>query len=397
MRGRARVVVLFVVLAAIVVAWLVASARRGDSDPGLSAGDDAAVAPGQLLGAVPDGALLLATVDVRALRRTALGERLLGRGRRIGGLGLVSEVCGADPMEGIEQLAVAIPAAGSDTSFAVFAAGRFDDQALVECATTVIRQRGGRPVLSPMGRFRVLRDASQLEPGAELAVAPGGPVVLAHGSYLREAVDAAEGRVPSMLHNRAHEQLRRAVGQGAMVATVVLSNDLRRTLVRELALQGSADSPASAVTSAGVSVQLGKTLSGHLVIRCDRPEACRELARLLDEARQLRVAELGEQQPDLAAVLKRAALRAAGGSVHVGVSVPAESGPALLDGLLAMFATGPSPPDAAAAGQGGGTAQVERDAGGSADAGARSGAPSPGQPPPRPHPAEGRDIFGHRQ
>lgn len=345
MGSRARVAAIFAVLIAAVGGWLWLSAREsGGADP-TARSVDAGTEPGRAgpLAAVPRGALLLATVDVGMLRRTSLGERLIGRGRRAGGLGPVADLCGSDPMAGVDQLVLAIPAAGTDAAFAVFAAGAVDADALLRCAAQVIRRRGGQPVASPMGRFRVLRDASLLEPGAELAVAPGGPVVLAQGSYLRRAIDTADGRLPSIQSSAAHGELRRAVGDGVIAITVVLTPELRRTLAQELAAQGAAQSPVAALVSAGMSLQVGERLDGRWVLRCDRPEPCRELAELLDEVRQQRVQAIARQSPALGEVLRTAVIRAAGDAVHVAASVPADRGLDLLDGLLALWGAGGAP------------------------------------------------------
>lgn len=102
MRSRTRVAAAFAVLVVGVIGWLWASSRGGD--PGLPPSTllDAGPRGADPLSAVPQGALLLATVDVQSLRHTALGERLIGRGRLVGGLGRVSDVCGSDPMAGVD-------------------------------------------------------------------------------------------------------------------------------------------------------------------------------------------------------------------------------------------------------------------------------------------------------
>ncbi|MBW2524748.1 MAG: hypothetical protein JRI23_11255, partial [Deltaproteobacteria bacterium] len=339
MGSRGLVVAVFAVLAALVVGWLWSSSRHAEPRAVLApASPDGGPEPLDPLSAVPRGALLIATVDVEALRNTTLGERLIGRGRRVGGLGLVSDVCGSDPMAGVERLAITIPSDG-EAAFAVTATGAVDADALLRCAARVIERRGGRPVASPMGRFRVLRDVSVTEPGgAELAVATGGPVILAPGAYLRAAVDAAEGRLESVRASVPHRELRAAVGDGVIVVTVVLTPELRRTLAQELVVQGAEDSPASAILSAGLSLRVGDMLDGHAVLRCDRAEPCRAIAKVLDEARRRRLADLSAHHPTLAALLRDASIRARGTAVHGAVSIPASRGLDVLDGLLALWA-----------------------------------------------------------
>ena len=346
MRSTIRIAVLCAALAAVVVGSVVLSRRHGEGAGGASgpSGADAAAVALDPLDAIPDGALLVATVDVRALRRTAIGERFLGKGRTIPGLGAVTEVCSADPMDGVIRLAVAVPAQGGEADFGVFVTGRLDADALLDCAKTVVERRGGRPIVSPAGRFRVLRDLSAADAGAELAVAPGGPVLLGQGAYLRSSIDAVEGRLPSIRGNAEHARLRALVPDGAVVATVVLTPSLRQTLAQELAAQGTPESPFLAVVGAAASLELAAELRFELALQCDRPGTCAEAAAILERTSRARGQALGDRAPELSALLGELAYRVEANALHVSLSVSTRRALGVLDEVLAA-----SPPPAASA------------------------------------------------
>ena len=117
------------------------------------------------LDAVPSGALLVAVADLAALRASPIGGPLLREGREIEGLGKVRDVCGFDPIDQLDEIALAIPAAGDSGDFGVVAAGAVDGDALLACASKVIEARGGQPVVTSIGSFRSVRDAGLTAPG----------------------------------------------------------------------------------------------------------------------------------------------------------------------------------------------------------------------------------------
>jgi len=334
MRVPVRALCLFLALCAAAVAWLALSKRQGAQPSSVAAASDAGKPLSDPRDAVPESALLVATIDVRALRRTTLGERLFGGGRRLPGLGLLTELCPVDPMAGVERLAIAVPAREGDADFGVVATGTLDADALLECAATVVRKRGGQPIVSPAGRFQVLRDSAANEPGAELAAAPGGPVLLGQGAYLRSSIDAAEGRLPSVRQSEAHARLSHLVGTGVIVATVVLTPALRRTLVEELSAQGTPDSPLAAVSAAAASVALEPKLDVAIVLECDRPSACADAGSLLESSAREHAAALAPRAPEAAAILAEAHFRPEERVLHITLSVGPERALRAADELL---------------------------------------------------------------
>jgi hypothetical protein len=332
------------VLAAIVLAlggwiWL----RRSQNDDA-SAGTPPP--PAGVLAAIPEGALLVAVVDVTALRRSPLGERLLGRGRAIPGLGDVAAICGADPMAVVDELAFAVPA-GFDAGFGLFAAGPIDAAQLLGCAEGIVRQRGGRPARSLVGRFGVLRDDGTGPAAAELAAADGGPVVLAEEAYVSRALELAGGRGRSAADEPAHRELRGLVEPGVLVATLVLGSDQLAALEAELRAQGADASPLRALRAGALSVRLDGALLVHAVARCQEASACAELADRIDEARHDEARTPAARAIGLAAVLEELVVEPAGEVVHIRATIPLARAADILERIMLWReidqAVGPAP------------------------------------------------------
>lgn len=288
------------------------------------------------LDAIPSGALLVATADLKALRASPVGAPLLRDGREIPGLGKIRDVCGFDPMAAIEEIAVAIPAAGESGEFGLAAAGDVQEEALVACASKVIQARGGRPVVTRIGSFSTVRDASLDTPGGEIAVRPGGPVLLGGGVYLRAMIDSADGRAPTIRSSTAHGQLAGRLGAGSARITVVLTPDQRRQIAEELALSGAGDSPAGSILAGGLGVRLGPMVSLHGVVACATEPACADLGARLKAARDARVNDPQTRVVGFASVLERIALHPEGDVLHIRVEVPADEAGVLMERIIAL-------------------------------------------------------------
>ncbi|WP_437896439.1 hypothetical protein [Sorangium sp. So ce124] len=305
------------------VAWLLG--RRRESPP---------AAP-RALDAVPAGAMLVATLDLPALRASPAFASFLREEREIPGLGKVRDVCGFDPVAALTEVAIAIPAAGEGGDFGLVAAGAVQDEALLACASKVIEARGGRPVVAGIGSFRAVRDSSA-EGHGEIAVRPGGPILLGGGAYLRAMIDAAEGRAGNVGASGAHDAIARAVGEGAARVTVVLTPEQRAEIGRELALSGSSRSPAASLLSGGASVALGPEIAVHAAVLCDAEAPCAALGAELRAARDARAADFATRLVGFGSVLERIAIAAEGKALHARVKLSAEEAGVLVDRLASL-------------------------------------------------------------
>ncbi|MRG96962.1 hypothetical protein [Polyangium spumosum] len=370
MQTRTRNALVFAATAAVVVAavaWLWQKREVARPLPGT-------------LDAIPEGALLVATADLGALRRSPSFAPLLSETREIPGLGKVRDVCGFDPMAGLNELGVAVPAAGEGGDFGLVASGTIDPDALLACASKVIEARGGRSVVNPIGGFRTVRDASLSTSGAEIAVREGGPVLLGAGSYLRSMIDAAEGRVPSARADSDHTKLAAEAGPGALRVTVVLTPEQRRTLLEEIALSGAQGSPAASVVGLGLSVSIGERVGLSAVVACDAAAPCAELATVFEGRRVAQADDMLVRLMGLGPILSRLEIGAKGPRISARVDMSTDEATELVTRVIALRA---------AAGR------------------QRDPVDEPREPPPPPPtaaptssssagPAPDKDVFGHR-
>lgn len=328
MQTRARNALVFAAGLAVVAAAVIFVVQRRDP----------ARLPATTLDAIPEGALLVATAELEPLRRSGIAAPLLGEGREIPGLGKVRDVCGFDPMTGLTELAVAVPASGNDGAFGLVASGLIDRDALIACASKVIEARGGRSVVNTIGAFRTVRDASGSGSGAEIAVREGGPVLLGAGNYLRAMIDAADGHIPSARSDAAHTRLATDIGRGALRVTVVFSEEQRRLLAEELSRSDAKSSPAASVVGLGLAVSLGERVDLHGVVACDKPAACGELAKIFDARRAAQSEDMIVRLLGLGAALDRMKIVAEGERIHGRVDMATDEVTGLVERLLVLRA-----------------------------------------------------------
>ena len=330
------------------IAALVLVAALGLCAFALTRGRGASPAFGsRALDAIPAGALVVAVADLQALRASPLGPKVLAGEREIPGLGPVRAVCGLDPMEHIREVAFAIPAGGEEGDFGFVAAGDVPDEELLACASRVIEKRGGRPVITSIGSFRTVRDATMVLSGAEIAVKKGGPILLGAGVYLRGMIDAADGRIPSVRSSVAHARLGELVTGKSVRASIVLTPGQREDLAKSLADEGGPRSAAS-IVAAALGASVGAQVTLHAVIACEDATSCADVAGLLSRARDRRAADIGTRIIGFSRVLEAMTIRAEGESIQIRAELPTEEAATLVERLLVLRGTRhPMPKDSA--------------------------------------------------
>jgi hypothetical protein len=242
------------------------------------------------LGLVPPGPAFVMTVDVARLRASPLAPALarFGLAELVG----TSAACRFDPLRDLTELVVAsagLPAGATFTTpgsagepsapAAAIASGTFAGRMVAGCASARIATRGGAVSVTSLGSFISVRDQ---ELSAEVA-ARDGLVVLSEGRYLREILDAAEGRTREgseleRLRDRLHTELRRTFGRGAPVlATVVVPDGwLARTFGEE-----AAASPLATIRSAALRIEVRDRVSVGAFLGCASEKDCGEVAAFL--------------------------------------------------------------------------------------------------------------------
>lgn len=349
-RGRTRILALVAALAVIGVAW--AFVRSEDARLAASQPAPRSAAP---LDAVPRDALLLVTADLSALRRSGVASDLLAAGREVPGLGDVRAACGFDPVIVFDELALAIPAAGGEGDFGVVAAGGgVQAEQILACSAKIIEARGGKPVVSTIGRFATVRDVSLPIAGGEIAARPGDRLVLlGSGAFLRAMVDAADAVVPDVRTHELHARLRAALGDGAMVrGSVVLGRKQRAAIADEVQQAGAEGAPPFVARLAAAAV--GATLEGerialHVVLACDDPRAALEVAAAVEKLRGDQAADPLLRLAGFGAVIDDVALEVERDLVHARVALTRDQAETLATRLLGSRTPPPPPTPSASA------------------------------------------------
>ncbi len=274
------------------------------------------------LDAIPDGAFLVATADLRALRQEPLTASFLSGDRDVAGLGPMRTACGFDPLNLVDELAIGIPDSPDD-DFGVVALGRLTAEPIAECARKMITARGGTPVTADLGRFKSVRDAKNASSG-EIAIGPSGPLLFGGGAYLRAMMAAAEAPAGPARGASAHTGLRKTlINHDTIQATIVLSPAQRKTIADELSkAKGEAPLGVGYIAGAGLGIRFaGNEARLLLVLRTDQPDQVAAVTELLAanlgsvaEGPAVRMIGAGE-------VLRRVQLETQGNDVRASVTV----------------------------------------------------------------------------
>lgn len=291
---------------------------------------------GHALDAIPAGALLVVTADLAGVRASPSFAKFLREEREVPGLGKVRDICGFDPMDSIKEVAFAIPAAEDSGEFGLAAAGDIDDEPLLTCAAKVIEARGGRPVVTTIGSFRSVRDASGGGGSGEIAVRKGGPLILSGGPYLRAMIDAADLRSPTIRSSVAHTRLAKEVGDASIRITAVLTPRERATLADELSQNGETGSPATAIAAVAIGAKISAEVELHGVIICDVDGACERLATSLKAFRDDRAADFATRLVGFGGMFEKLSIEPRGATIHARVTLPADQAATLADRLVTL-------------------------------------------------------------
>ena len=294
------------------------------------------------LAAIPAGAAFVATLDVSRLRRTEAGGMLLSAGREVPGVGRLDGVCGFDPTPMVESLAVVVggPDSGREQSnsvaMGVVATGDFDGVRLADCAAAVIRRRGGQPGHTRIGSFATVRDRNG--GGSEIAIRDHGPVLIGEGPLLRDMIDAADGRIPTVRQDGLHRALRSSLGTDAelVLSWVPRADWLERALGEKMASR----SAFAAIRALGLRIDLTPGLRARAIVGCASESACRtldgELRPTLERALN---PVLGAVQS--AIVARRLTVTTTERELHFELSISSAEATALVDRWLPQTPTEP--------------------------------------------------------
>lgn len=284
------------------------------------------------LSAIPADTILVVTADIDRMRGSSIFDPLVEQGRELEGVGKLTEVCGFDPVTKLRRVVLAIPS-GDEDAVGVVATGAIEATPFVSCASKLIELRGGKPSVEANGSFTTVHDAKGTQTG-QIAVRQGGPVILGEGAHLQRMMRAAEGAEPSVL-TTSHAKARADIGTGAIVATMVLPEALKKRIGAEM---GRDDVPLLRVQSVAASVSVDTAIRLRALVACDANEACDKLAGTLREMRDEAASHLGMRALGLAKPLNRLAVEVKANRLEARLELTREEASSLVDRLSTLRA-----------------------------------------------------------
>ncbi|HEX7666724.1 MAG TPA: hypothetical protein VF407_19485 [Polyangiaceae bacterium] len=335
--------ILAVILVASVVGFVLATMGQPSSTRGST------------LDAIPADAFLVATVDVAALRDCPLAAPLAPFVSQLGA-DEVSKQCGFEPITRVRELSVAIPE-GQDGEFGILARADVTRAEMSTCTKAVIAGRGGTPSEGKSSTFTLVGDdSSMLSSPSKVAFDDRGLVLVGRGGWLDEMIAASKSERPRLSTNAQHTELRSALGQGRLlVLTATLPSALRKKIEREFQsdAQGENDLMKGVLGVGAAGVALGTTgtvTEIALELRCDSPEDCTAVERLLEKKKKEWSSNIGMRFLGVAALVDDLTVKVEGQKLHGTAHLPTEDAKRLVERLIEMRAGGNPKPSALDAG-----------------------------------------------
>ncbi|MEO6420963.1 MAG: hypothetical protein ABIP39_16240, partial [Polyangiaceae bacterium] len=180
---------------------------------------------------------------------------------------------------------------------------------------------------------------------AKLALHEGGPFLLARGPWLTKMVDTVEKKSPSIEKNALHSEVRRALGPAAVVITALLPANLRDRLKREMnaEMTGPSGNAAMAgilaVKAAGIALVpgvAGGTTELSAELRCETPDACLEVKKLIERKREGWSKDMTFRLFGVGPLVDALAIETHDTSLHATTRLPADEARRLLEKVIEM-------------------------------------------------------------
>jgi hypothetical protein len=253
---------------------------------------------------VPDGAFLVATADIQALRRSPLYATVFGEeGSRTMGLGAVESACGFDPIARVGNAVFVVPEEGDKGEFGIAASLTVTPEEIKACATKLAeaRHEDTSAALTKQGEFYVMDGKGASLP--RLAFKPQsetrGLLLVGKGSMVDAMMDVDAGKRAPLAPNGRHAQLRAALSRPpvpVLVLSAILPQSTREHVRSEMLPELERRSPESkelmagvlSVTTVGASLITGD-LEGTTELRataeCEAEDACAKVKTLIEKKR----------------------------------------------------------------------------------------------------------------
>jgi len=279
--------------------------------------------------AVPDGAFLVATIDLVKMRQSPLAHEL-GALREVSD---VTELCGFDPLARAKTIAIAVPEK-PDGVFGLAITHDLKEDELAKCAERVMSARSAVPSVTLRGSWTIVQQEGILSEATrpKIAYRDGAPLLVARGDYLAAMQHALDGPKAPSEHDALRKIAEARAGENAvLVATALLPKTVRDKIKDELATEADTSESKKntmgailAVSEVALSVaSRGDQVDVFAELRCETSGACSTLSEFLDRKRRELAQQPAARLIGLAGILDGVHLELRGDALDATFSAPA--------------------------------------------------------------------------
>jgi hypothetical protein len=228
--------------------------------------------------AVPDGAFLLATLDLAHLRESTLAGELTALEQ----VSDVAKTCGFDPLSRATAVAVGVPEKPDGVFGVAITTEGLDEDDLQRCAERVMGARSATPHVVRRGSWTDIEQEGVLAQAtrSKIAYRHGWPVLVGRGDYLVAMKEAASGDRKRARDEPIHAPLRKTLRERAGVEPLLLMTGVLPKSVRERIQDESGGAQATmaailAIKAFGLAVSAhGETVDILGELDCETEAAC---------------------------------------------------------------------------------------------------------------------------
>jgi hypothetical protein len=235
--------------------------------------------------AIPDGAFMLATVDLVKLRESPLGGELAS----LQDVSQVAQMCGFDPLLRATQLAVGIPEKPDGVFGVALTTHDLAEDELVHCAERVMSARSAMPHVVKRGSWTEIEQEGviALATRPRIAFRQGSPLLVGRGDYLATMQATLDGDHLRAKDAPDHAALRKAMLERSpdalLVVTGILPKAVRERIAGQEGTPNATMSAILAVTSFGLSLTSQATIVDVVAkLECETEAACATVKDFVD-------------------------------------------------------------------------------------------------------------------
>jgi hypothetical protein len=233
--------------------------------------------------AIPDGAFLLATIDLAKLRESPFASDLAG----LSDVNDVARACGFDPLSRATTIAIGVPEKPDGVFGLAITTQDLSKDELVHCAERVMSARSATPRVALHGSWTELEQEGVIAQAtrAKIAYRKGSPLLVARGDYLATMQSALDGDRARAKDVAEHAALRKAAQARVPNAVILITGILPKSVRERIKEETQTMAAVLAVKAFGLAAApsaAGDMLDVFAELDCESASACATLRDFLE-------------------------------------------------------------------------------------------------------------------